>query len=564
MNPPSRLEIEKFANESFQAGLERRTDEYAQKQAQAIAQVMSRGNRAGYLLALIECKQERLRAEILTLADAWVEAGTTYAVPLPLEAEEAFEKTAAEMAAGTLSALRGELDLMTERIGLVSVPTDGVREIGKAMKSAVGEGRLRLKTQRVRAGHMAMQRFFQNLTVRAEPLEAASSNSPAVQLVHFPSQLPEARLEAVGLAPGLIGKLSKEALTRMQAQTTTFLEQYLPKLQRESNQNPIHDAELLKELVLHHYCLLGQECMAVCGSPDEFERQLWGEIAGSVRYALSKYPWLANGAMREELDSGFWFFIMRANPWADIAESDRGSTWHVGAITGEALSDLAMKLLTEDYGGEALSIAEAEQPLNQLVPPVAAPGIQRIFQKTGEIWSLQFNAKSVSVNHRIGIAYIAHLLRSPGHSISCLELQGAVNGNSGTIAMLGEEDKIELYTGDSVADEVLDQTARKQYKDRLDSIDKELVEAKRNNDTAHLERLTKEKQMLVDELKSKTGFAGRPRRFATGSERARKAVSSAIKNAMRNIKKYHPELAEHLMKHVELGLFCSYEGDGVT
>jgi hypothetical protein len=347
MNPPSRLEIEKFAKERFQADLERRADEYARKQAQAIAQVMSRGNRAGYLLALIECKQERLRAEILTLADAWVEAGTTYAAPLPVEAEEAFEKTAAEMAAGTLSALRGELDLMTERIGLVSVPTDGVREIGKAMKSAVGEGRLRLKTQRVKAGHMAMQRFFQNLTVRAEPLEAASSNSPAVQLVHFPSQLPEARLEAVGLAPGLIGKLSKAALTRMQAETTTFLEQYLPKLQRESNQNPIHDAELLKELVLHHYCLLGQECMAVCGSPDEFERQLWGEIAGSVRYALSKYPWLANGAMREELDSGFSFFIMRANPWADIAESDRGSTWHVGAITGEALSDLAMKLLTE-------------------------------------------------------------------------------------------------------------------------------------------------------------------------------------------------------------------------
>jgi hypothetical protein len=42
-----------------------------------------------------------------------------------------------------------------------------------------------------------------------------------------------------------------------------------------------------------------------------------GEIAGSAWYGLSKYPWLANGAMREELDSGFKFFVMRANPPSD-------------------------------------------------------------------------------------------------------------------------------------------------------------------------------------------------------------------------------------------------------
>lgn len=153
MNPPYRFEIEKFANEKFQADLERRTIAYALKQAQAVApQVKSSGNSGGYLPALIQCKQEKLREEILALADAWVEAGTIYAVSLQVWAEEALEKAAVLMAAGTVSALRGELDLMAKRTrNPQSNAGAGVRAIESAMKSALREGKLRLKTQRIQA-----------------------------------------------------------------------------------------------------------------------------------------------------------------------------------------------------------------------------------------------------------------------------------------------------------------------------------------------------------------------------------------------------------------------------
>jgi hypothetical protein len=150
MNPPSRFEIEKLANEKFQADLERRITGYAQKQARALAQVRSRGNSGGYLPALIECKQECLRTEILALADAWVEAGTIYAVPLPVWAEKALEKAAAEMAAGTASALRGELDLHALRTRTQHHPV-GEGELRSTLNSALRQGKLRIKTQRIQA-----------------------------------------------------------------------------------------------------------------------------------------------------------------------------------------------------------------------------------------------------------------------------------------------------------------------------------------------------------------------------------------------------------------------------
>jgi hypothetical protein len=154
MNAPSRLEIEQFANDKFQADLARRTNGYAQKQARALAEVSARGNVGGYIPALIQSKQERLRAEILALADAWVEAGTTYAVPLQAWAEKALEKAVVQMAGGTNSAFEGELRLRAARtrtpLNTLAIVA-GHREIERAMKSALREAKLRLKSQRIQA-----------------------------------------------------------------------------------------------------------------------------------------------------------------------------------------------------------------------------------------------------------------------------------------------------------------------------------------------------------------------------------------------------------------------------
>jgi hypothetical protein len=148
---PSQFEIEKYADEIFSAGLGDRIDKYAKDQAQALAEARSRNNVGAYLPALIKCKQQSLRSQILAKADALVEAGTIYEVPLGEWAYKALEKDAVLMTAGTNSTLRGELDLHAARTRIARSNKGGEREIHRAMTAALGEAKLKLKTQRIKA-----------------------------------------------------------------------------------------------------------------------------------------------------------------------------------------------------------------------------------------------------------------------------------------------------------------------------------------------------------------------------------------------------------------------------
>ena len=118
MNLPSRVEIEKLANQIFDAGLERRLMARAQKKAQALAQVSASGNISGYLPAMIECGKESLKTELLDLADGYAEAFTICGMPCELWAEGALDKAALLMAGGTTSRVRDEFRLLARRTKL--------------------------------------------------------------------------------------------------------------------------------------------------------------------------------------------------------------------------------------------------------------------------------------------------------------------------------------------------------------------------------------------------------------------------------------------------------------
>jgi hypothetical protein len=92
--------------------------------------------------------------------------------------------------------------------------------------------------------------------------------------------------------------------------------------------------------------------MAVCTSAEEFVDRLQWDIPRFVLYGLSQYEWLAE-PMREELNRGFTFFAIGLNAWAEIPAKDRASVWHVGAITGEALTHAALKLRAEAWARAA-------------------------------------------------------------------------------------------------------------------------------------------------------------------------------------------------------------------
>lgn len=116
-----------------------------------LAQVRRTGNSGGYLPALIKCQAECVRDIILARADAYVEAFA--GVPCDTQAEKDLARAAEEIAAGSISGIRGRLKLRSVRLRIAE-EGQGIPwhlEIERAMHSALEEGDLRLERQRIKA-----------------------------------------------------------------------------------------------------------------------------------------------------------------------------------------------------------------------------------------------------------------------------------------------------------------------------------------------------------------------------------------------------------------------------
>lgn len=150
MNSPSRFEIETLAVEIHQVHYDQRLREYAEEEARALEKVRATHNLGGYLPALVACASERVRAEILKLADAWVEAFNLFGAPSTLWAEKTLDTAALQMVSGRIAAVREQLKLTAARTRQpVGDWAHLEREISHVHQQAVREGKLRLKRQRI-------------------------------------------------------------------------------------------------------------------------------------------------------------------------------------------------------------------------------------------------------------------------------------------------------------------------------------------------------------------------------------------------------------------------------
>src|SRR5215469_13392730 len=152
LNPATRQELEKFANEAFSVACDRLNKEHAREQKKAIAEARQTGNVGSYLPSLTKCAADKVRATILALADAYAEAFSLFGLPADKQAENSLARSAQQAAAGAISGVQGHLDLLEKRIKqpLGTPSRHPNREIGEAMQSAVKEGKLRLNRQRIK------------------------------------------------------------------------------------------------------------------------------------------------------------------------------------------------------------------------------------------------------------------------------------------------------------------------------------------------------------------------------------------------------------------------------
>ncbi|MEV4316287.1 AAA family ATPase [Actinocrispum sp. NPDC049592] len=171
---------------------------------------------------------------------------------------------------------------------------------------------------------------------------------------------------------------------------------------------------------------------------------------------------------------------------------------------------------------------------------LAAPAEE--FRREGPLWTLAFQGKRVQLPHVKGLADIARLLSAPRQDVHALELLGRRPAAG--------------------ADPILDDSARRAYRNRLGQLDSAIDEAASDEEA---ERLQAERDELIHQLAAATGLGGRPRRLGDDTERARKTVTARIKDALDRIDQVHPTLAGHLRATIRTGTHCRYQpGSDIT
>jgi tetratricopeptide (TPR) repeat protein len=171
------------------------------------------------------------------------------------------------------------------------------------------------------------------------------------------------------------------------------------------------------------------------------------------------------------------------------------------------------------------------------------PG-EALFRRERDFWTIRYAEKLLRLRNSKGLGYIAQLLRYPEREIHALVLTGGAEMN-----------------GLGGAGEILDSTARSDYRHRIEELREDLEEAERFNDEGRAAKARADLDELESHLARAIGLGGRSRRASTDAERARVAVTKGIKAAIKQIRAIDPELGRHLSTTVSTGYFCCYHLD---
>jgi tetratricopeptide (TPR) repeat protein len=247
-----------------------------------------------------------------------------------------------------------------------------------------------------------------------------------------------------------------------------------------------------------------------------------------------------------------------------VGRDGPGDRERAGALAGQALAtarEVGMKPLAanvmELQAAAGLAEGESVSSAPEGHVSVLAPAV---FRRDGEFWTISYEGKGVRVKDAKGLQYIARLLRHPGAELHVADLAaGGEAGSSPEPARGGDAGEIVAGLGD--AGEALDAPARAAYRQRLQDLETELAEATEWADTGRAEKLRAEIEFLRAELSAAYGLGGRVRKAADTSDRARKAVTSRIRESIERIGTEHPALAQHLENAIRTGTFCRYQPD---
>ena len=175
---------------------------------------------------------------------------------------------------------------------------------------------------------------------------------------------------------------------------------------------------------------------------------------------------------------------------------------------------------------------------------LAQPAGQAQCVRSGAMWLLSAAGRTVTLGDSLGVRYLATLLRNPGTEISVLELV--------------QRQPLDRTAADPAEQELLDEDARRAYRQRITELQQQIDEAESDSDLIRAEAARSELDWLLAELEHATGLAGRSRAFPTDAERARSSVQKAIRRVLIRIGTADPEIGAYLEATIITGIRCSY------
>ena len=265
---------------------------------------------------------------------------------------------------------------------------------------------------------------------------------------------------------------------------------------------------------------------------------------------------------------------------AEQAYSDAVRLWNeVGAPYETALARIGLADAYRASGRERQEVLERQAARTILEAIEAAPSAQpaadvahhdaldeqpaggfNVFRLEGDYWSVIFEGHTVRVRDLKGMHYLARLLADPGREFHVLDLVAAETGSVSQVdSTQAVGDLSRSVLGD--AGEILDARAKDAYRRRLAEIEDDSEQARATGDAERTAQADAERDFLVRELSLAVGLGGRDRRAGSTSERARVAVTRAIRQAMTRINEHHPPLGEHLNRTIRTGTYCGYFPD---
>src|SRR5262249_18275978 len=124
--------------------------------------------------------------------------------------------------------------------------------------------------------------------------------------------------------------------------------------------------------------------------------------------------------------------------------------------------------------------------------------VDALLRREQDFWTIRYAGKLLRLKNSKGLGYIAQLLRYPKREIHALVLTGGAEMN-----------------GPGGAGEILDSTARSDYRHRIEELREDLEEAERFNDEGRAAKGRAEIEEFESHLAGAIGLGGRSRRSST-------------------------------------------------